>query len=41
MKAGFKHIRGEALSHGENNPLIPTVDGIAEARNRYVAVTIR
>tara|TARA_A100001037_G_scaffold52196_1_gene44222 strand:+ start:1474 stop:1599 length:126 start_codon:yes stop_codon:yes gene_type:complete len=41
MKAGFKHIRGEALSHGENNPLIPTADGVAQARNRRVAITIR
>lgn len=28
-------------SHGERNPLVPTDDGIEEARNRRVEVTIR
>lgn len=28
-------------SHGERNPLVPTADGVAEARNRRVELTIR
>lgn len=28
-------------SHGERDPLVPTADGVAEARNRRVEVTIR
>lgn len=28
-------------SHGERNPLVPTADGVAEARNRRVEVTVR
>ena len=28
-------------SHGERNPLVPTDDGVEEARNRRVEVTIR
>ena len=31
----------EVDSHGENNPLIPTADEIAEPRNRRVEVTVR
>ena len=41
MAAGLKHSRVEVLSHGENNPLVPTADGVAEPRNRRVEVTIR
>lgn len=40
-EAGLKHSRVEVLSHGENNPLVPTADGVAEPRNRRVEVTIR
>lgn len=29
------------VSHGERDPLVPTADGVAEARNRRVEVTIR
>jgi len=31
----------ELSSHGENNPLIPTPDGVREPRNRRVEVTVR
>ena len=31
----------EADSHGEGNPLVPTEDGVAEAKNRRVEITIR
>lgn len=31
----------ETTSHGENNPLIPTADGIAEPKNRRVEVMVR
>lgn len=41
MEAGLEHSRTEVESHGENNPLIPTADGVAEPRNRRVEVTIR
>ena len=41
VEAGLKHSRVEVESHGENNPLIPTADGVAEPRNRRVEVTIR
>jgi outer membrane protein OmpA-like peptidoglycan-associated protein len=30
-----------ADSHGEGNPLVPTPDGVKEARNRRVEVTVR
>lgn len=40
-EAGLKHSRVEVESHGENNPLVPTADGVAEPRNRRVEVTIR
>lgn len=45
-----KDLLGDALkpavaitvvSHGERDPLVPTADGVAEARNRRVEVTIR
>jgi outer membrane protein OmpA-like peptidoglycan-associated protein len=28
-------------SHGEDNPLVPTGDGVSEPRNRRVEVTVR
>ena len=28
-------------SHGEENPLIPTADGVHEPRNRRVEITVR
>jgi outer membrane protein OmpA-like peptidoglycan-associated protein len=31
----------ELSSHGENNPVVPTPDGVAEPRNRRVEVTVR
>jgi outer membrane protein OmpA-like peptidoglycan-associated protein len=31
----------ETTSHGENNPRIPTADGVSEPRNRRVEVTVR
>jgi outer membrane protein OmpA-like peptidoglycan-associated protein len=31
----------EAASHGEANLLVPTPDGIEEAKNRRVEVTVR
>ena len=31
----------EVTSHGENNPVVPTADGVAEPRNRRVEVTVR
>lgn len=31
----------EVDSHGENNPVVPTADGVAEPRNRRVEVTLR
>jgi len=40
-EAGLKRSRVEVGSHGENNPLVPTADGVAEPRNRRVEVTIR
>lgn len=40
-EAGLDHTRVEVESHGENNPLVPTADGVAEPRNRRVEVTIR
>lgn len=41
MKIGLRHDLIEVESHGENNPLIPTADGVPEPRNRRVEVTIR
>ena len=40
-EAGLKHKRVEVDSHGENNPVVPAADGVAEPRNRRVEVTIR
>ncbi|HEY3278698.1 MAG TPA: OmpA family protein [Syntrophorhabdaceae bacterium] len=31
----------EVDSHGQDNPLVPTADGVAEPRNRRVEVTVR
>jgi outer membrane protein OmpA-like peptidoglycan-associated protein len=41
LKIGLRHDLIEVESHGENNPLIPTADGVPEPRNRRVEVTIR
>lgn len=40
-KIGLRHDLIEVESHGENNPLIPTADGVPEPKNRRVEVTIR
>lgn len=39
--AGLDLGRLEVTSHGENNPLVPTDDGVVEPRNRRVEITIR
>jgi outer membrane protein OmpA-like peptidoglycan-associated protein len=31
----------QVTSHGEENPLVPTEDEVAEPRNRRVEVTVR
>ena len=41
METGLRHNLIEIESHGENNPLISTADGIREPKNRRVEVTIR
>jgi outer membrane protein OmpA-like peptidoglycan-associated protein len=41
VAAGLTIERIEVTSHGENNPLIPTADGVSEPRNRRVEVTVR
>ena len=38
---GVDAERIEVSSHGENNPLVPTADNVAEPRNRRVEITIR
>lgn len=38
---GVPSGRISVTSHGENNPLIPTADGVVEPRNRRVEVIIR
>jgi outer membrane protein OmpA-like peptidoglycan-associated protein len=39
--AGLDPTVIDVISHGENEPLIPTRDGIFEARNRRVEITVR
>jgi outer membrane protein OmpA-like peptidoglycan-associated protein len=41
VRAGLRPENIQVTSHGENDPLVPTADGVAEERNRRVAVTIR
>ena len=41
VDAGLTTERIEVTSHGENNPLIETADGVLEPRNRRVEVTVR
>jgi len=41
VAAGLSREALEVTSHGEENLLVPTADGIAEPRNRRVEVTVR
>lgn len=41
VQIGVRPEMIEVTSHGENNPLIPTPDEVAEPRNRRVEVTVR
>ncbi len=41
IAAGLEAALVEVSSHGESNPVVPTADNIAEARNRRVEVTVR
>ncbi|HNB29145.1 MAG TPA: OmpA family protein [Alphaproteobacteria bacterium] len=41
VKEGIDPAIIEVTSHGEENPLIPTADEVAEPRNRRVEVTVR
>ncbi|HUE38695.1 MAG TPA: OmpA family protein [Candidatus Binatia bacterium] len=38
---GIERTRISATSHGMRNPLVPTPEGVHEARNRRVEVTVR
>jgi outer membrane protein OmpA-like peptidoglycan-associated protein len=41
VQAGLPADLVEVVSHGESDPLVPTPDNTAEARNRRVEVTVR
>lgn len=41
LAAGLEGELVEVASHGESNPVVPTPDNTAEARNRRVEVTVR
>ena len=41
LKAGLDAELIEVVSHGESDPLVPTADSIAEAKNRRVEVIVR
>jgi outer membrane protein OmpA-like peptidoglycan-associated protein len=41
VDAGIDPSSLEITSHGKDNPLIPTGDGVAEPRNRRVEITVR
>ncbi len=41
VTAGLDAALVELTSHGESNPVVPTPDNTAEARNRRVEVTVR
>jgi outer membrane protein OmpA-like peptidoglycan-associated protein len=41
VAAGLDNRLVEVTSHGETNPVVPTPDNTAEARNRRVEVTVR
>lgn len=41
LKSGLKIDKLFITSHGENNPLIPTADGVFEPKNRRVEIFIR
>jgi outer membrane protein OmpA-like peptidoglycan-associated protein len=39
--AGLDPVSIDVISHGESEPLVPTGDGVFEARNRRVEITVR
>lgn len=41
LQAGLDPTLVEVVSHGESDPLVPTADSVAEARNRRVEVIVR
>lgn len=41
LQAGLDSTLVEVVSHGESDPLVPTGDNVAEARNRRVEVIVR
>ena len=41
LTAGFPSERMDTVGRGEREPLVPTADGVAEARNRRVEVKLR
>ena len=41
VAAGVPGSEIDATSHGEADPLVPTTDNVAEARNRRVEITVR
>jgi outer membrane protein OmpA-like peptidoglycan-associated protein len=41
LQAGLDPALIEVASHGESDPLVPTADNVAEARNRRVEVIVR
>jgi outer membrane protein OmpA-like peptidoglycan-associated protein len=40
-EAGLESAIFDVVSHGESDPLVPTGDGVFEARNRRVEITVR
>ena len=40
-QAGLDAAAIDVISHGETELLVPTADGIIEARNRRVEITVR
>lgn len=41
VSSGLDPARVEVASHGEADPLVPTADNVADAKNRRVEVTVR
>jgi outer membrane protein OmpA-like peptidoglycan-associated protein len=41
VDAGVDPSSFQITSHGKDNPLVPTGDGVAEPRNRRVEITVR
>jgi OOP family OmpA-OmpF porin len=41
LQTGLDPALVDAVSHGESDPLVPTEDNVAEARNRRVEVIVR